>query len=344
MVQLSQSKGKMGTYKTGSSGNQYLGHDVPPVTSAYNWTTGLLYINFFKSREISDNMEKYYNLHPFPGDMNAAVSLIRPGNCILSALAVAIGAIIAVGLGGLEAHYAGVGLACIVAFLFTGAGNSLNDYYDRIIDRINHPDRPLPSGRTNPENAVVLALSLFFAAIILAFWINSLAFLIVIANFIVMISYETMFKAKGAVGNFTISWLTGTTFLFGGAAVLAVERTFILAALAFLATFGREVAKDIEDIKGDFGRTTLPMKVGIRSAGVLASVSIIIAILLSPVPILLGMFSEMGSFFYLVAVLVADIIFIICIGLIARKSHGASTILKSAMLIALLAFLAGGIL
>jgi geranylgeranylglycerol-phosphate geranylgeranyltransferase len=317
---------------------------ILPVTSAYYWTTGHLYINFFKSKGISDNMEKYYNLNPFPGIMNAAISLMRPLNCLMSAFAVAIGAVVAVGLGGLETHYAVVGLACVVAFLFTGAGNSLNDYYDRIIDRINHPDRPLPSGKTNPENVVVLALSLFFVAIVLAFMINTLAFVIVLANFIVMISYETMFKAKGAVGNFTISWLSGTTFLFGGAAVLAVERTFILAALAFLATFGREIAKDIEDIKGDFGRTTLPMRVGIGNAGVLASVSIVIAILLSPVPFLIGMFSELGSFFYLVAVLVADIIFIICIGLIARRSQRASTILKSAMFIALLAFLAGGIL
>ncbi len=276
--------------------------------------------------------------------MNATISLMRPGNCIMSTLAVAIGAIVAMGLGGLEIHYTEVGLACIVVFLFTGAGNSLNDYYDRIIDRINHPNRPLPSGRTDPENAIILALSLFFFAIVLAFLINTLAFLIVIANFVVMISYETMFKAKGAVGNFTISWLTGTTFLFGGAAVMGVERTYILASLAFLATFGREVAKDIEDIKGDLGRTTLPMKVGIRSAGVLASVSIIIAILLSPMPYLLGMFSELGSFVYIIAVLVADIIFIICIGLILRDSKGASTILKSAMLIALLAFLAGGII
>jgi geranylgeranylglycerol-phosphate geranylgeranyltransferase len=276
--------------------------------------------------------------------MNTAVSLMRPINCLMSALAVAIGAIIAVGLGGLEVHFTVVGLACLVAFLFTGAGNALNDYYDRIIDRINHPNRPLPSGRTDPENAVVLALVLFFLSIVLSFFINNLAFIIVIANFIVMVSYEVMFKAKGTVGNFTISWLSGTTFLFGGAAVLAVERTFVLALLAFLATFGREIAKDIEDIKGDLGRTTLPMKVGIKNAGVFASVAIVMAILLSPVPILIGMFSELGSFFYLIAVLVADAVFLFCIALIIRKSPGASTILKSAMLIALLAFLAGGIL
>jgi geranylgeranylglycerol-phosphate geranylgeranyltransferase len=276
--------------------------------------------------------------------MKAMVSLIRPGNCLMSALAVAIGAIIAVGLVGLEIHFQSVFLACIVAFLFTGAGNSLNDYYDRIIDRINHPDRPLPSRRVNPQNAVILALVLYFLSLVLSFLINYLAFTIVVANLIVMVSYEAMFKARGSVGNFTISWLSGTTFLFGGAAVLAVERTFILAALAFLATFGREIAKDIEDIKGDVGRRTLPMRVGIRNAGVLASVSIIIAILLSPVPILIGMFSELGSFYYLIAVFIANIIFLVCIGLIIGKHKGASTILKSAMLIALLAFLAGGIL
>jgi geranylgeranylglycerol-phosphate geranylgeranyltransferase len=260
------------------------------------------------------------------------------------ALAVIIGAIIAVGLAGVEFYYSSVLLAALVAFLFTGAGNSLNDYFDRIIDRINHPKRPLPRGRTTPSNAVSLSIVLFFASLYLAWYINYIAFLIVVANLIVMVSYEVLFKARGMVGNFTISWLTGTTFLFGGAAVFAAQRLLILAVLAFLATLGREIAKDMEDIKGDVGRFTLPMKVGEKNAGVFASVSLAIAVLLSPIPILTGLFSETGSFYYIPSVVVADAIFIYCILLLVRGKGGASTLLKGAMVIALLAFLAGGIL
>jgi geranylgeranylglycerol-phosphate geranylgeranyltransferase len=209
---------------------------------------------------------------------------------------------------------------------------------------VNHPKRPLPNGRTTPSNAVSLSIILFFVSLYLAWYINYLAFIIVLANLIVMVSYEVLFKSRGMVGNFSISWLTATTFLFGGAAVFAVEKLYILALLAFLATFGREVAKDIEDIRGDLGRSTLPMKVGTGSAGVFASCSIAIAVLMSPIPVLMGLFSEIGTFYYIPSVVVADAIFIYCILLLIRGKSGASTLLKGAMLIALLAFLAGGIL
>lgn len=263
----------------------------------------------------------------------------------MAAVAVFVGALIAVGVGVINDNNGfNITLACIVAFLFTGAGNSLNDFFDRGIDKINHPQRPIPSGKIIPRRALMLASILFIVTLIFAFLINNVAFIIVIANMVVMISYEIFFKAKGAAGNITISWLTGTTFLFGGAAVLAVEKTIILAILAFLATFGREIAKDIEDVKGDRGRFTLPMSIGEKNAGIIASSSIFTGILLSPLPPLLGLFPEKGSFFYGIIITIADAIFIYCIFLLLRGKNSASMPIKGAMLIALIAFLAGGIL
>jgi geranylgeranylglycerol-phosphate geranylgeranyltransferase len=260
------------------------------------------------------------------------------------ALAVAIGALVAGGLLGFEANLIAISLACITAFLFTGAGNSLNDYFDREIDRVNHPSRPIPKGEIRPQGALFLASVLFFVSLGLSIFINELAFLIVVANTIVMLSYEVLFKSRGLFGNFTIAWLTGTTFLFGAAAVMQIERVIILAVLAFLATLGREIAKDIEDIKGDLGRYTLPMKVGIKNAGIMASVAIAISVLLSPLPILLALFSQEALLYFIPAIVIADGIFIYCISLLVRRREGAQTALKGAMLIALMAFLAGGIL
>jgi len=277
--------------------------------------------------------------------MKPYIQLIRPLNCVMAAVAVFIGALIAVGFGALNDNNGfNITIACIVAFLFTGAGNSLNDYFDREIDKINHPQRPIPSRKIIPRRALMLASILFIISLIFAMLINYIAFIIVIANLIVMISYEIFFKAKGTAGNITISWLTGTTFLFGGAAVFAVEKTIILAILAFLATFGREIAKDIEDIMGDRGRFTLPMNIGEKNAGIIASSSIFIGILLSPLPPLLGLFPEKGSFFYSIIIMVADAIFIYCMFLLLRGKNSASMPIKGAMLIALIAFLCGGIL
>jgi geranylgeranylglycerol-phosphate geranylgeranyltransferase len=192
--------------------------------------------------------------------------------------------------------------------------------------------------------ALWMAFFLFSVSLLFSLFINTIAFLIVVANLAVMLSYEMLFKAKGAAGNLTISWLTATAFLFGGAAVGAIERTFILALLAFLATFGREIAKDIEDIKGDADRYTLPMKYGTKKAGVLASSAIVLGVIISPLPIISGVFSNQGWLYYIPAITVADAIFIYCIVLLLRGKKMASTLIKGAMLIALLAFLVGGII
>jgi geranylgeranylglycerol-phosphate geranylgeranyltransferase len=276
--------------------------------------------------------------------MRAYIQLLRPLNCVMVAVAVFIGALIAKGLSVLEIHYLEICIACIVAFLFTGAGNSLNDYFDRDIDRINHPSRPIPSGKIKPESALNLALILFLASLILVAFINMIAFIIVIANLAVMLSYEIFFKARGAAGNLTISWLTATTFLFGGAVVLAPEKTLILSILAFLATLGREIAKDIDDIKGDRGRVTLPMKFGIKNAGIMASSSLFLSVLISPIPLITGVLSQEASKYYVPIIAVADAMFIYCIFLLLRGKANASTPIKGAMLIALMAFFAGGIL
>ncbi len=285
-----------------------------------------------------------YNSNPIYGDMRGYLELIRPLNCVMVSIAVFIGAGIGVGLSVFDEIYMlKVLLACFVAFLFTGAGNALNDYYDRDIDKINHPRRPIPCGKVSPKNTIRFSVLLFIGAIILTLYINLYAILILATNLAIMISYEVFSKAKGVAGNATISWLTATTFLFGGAAVEALTAPLILSSLAFLATFGREIAKDIEDIRGDTGRVTLPMNLGIDGAAIIASLAIVSAVLLSPTPYLLGLFSESSAMFYIIFVVLADIIFIYSICLLLKRKKKTSGTIKYAMLIALVAFLVGGL-
>jgi geranylgeranylglycerol-phosphate geranylgeranyltransferase len=122
------------------------------------------------------------------------------------------------------------------------------------------------------------------------------------------------------------------------------EKTFVLAALAFLATLGREIAKDIEDIQGDEGRYTLPMSVGTKKAGVVASLAMAAAVLLSPIPLLSELFSGLAATLYIIMIAVTDAIFIYCIFLLLKERINASAVIKIGMLMALLAFLIGGVL
>ena len=266
--------------------------------------------------------------------------MARPLNCLMGALGVLLASVICGGLDGLDDFIQEIALSVAVVALFTAAGNYLNDYFDREVDRKAHPSRPIPSGLVSPGSALWLSIVLFVAAALLGWLIGSVSFLIVITSVGVMLAYEVMLKSEGLAGNLSISWLTGALFLFGGAAVSAMDLAWVLALLAFLATLGRELIKDIQDLAGDEGhRKTLPMRLGPRKAGAAASASLIGAVALSPAPYLLSLLGSM----YIPVVLVADAIFIYSAMIHFTDPERGQTVVKLAMLIALMAFLVGGV-
>lgn len=275
------------------------------------------------------------------GTGSGYLGLFRLGNCAMGALGALLAAIVCVGIDGFEDFAVEVLLSMATVFLFTAGGNSLNDYSDRETDKIAHPRRPIPSGRVTPPSALALSIVLFSSAQILSFFVSLWSVVIVATSVLVMVGYEKLLKAEGFAGNLAISWLTGALFLFGGAAVDSLELAWILAALAFLATLGREIVKDIQDIEGDRGsRRTLPMRIGSKRAGVVGSIAFFAAVGLSPVPYLLELF----DWEYLVVVAAADAIFIYCALIHFKNPEKGQKVAKLAMFIALLAFLVGGIL
>ncbi len=275
----------------------------------------------------------------------AYVTIIRPGNCLIASGAVAIAGLVAVGYSALEyAALADLALACCAVFLFVGAGNTLNDYYDYDVDKVNHPERPIPSGLIERGNALTLAVILFVPTFLLGLFINLESFAVVLIGAIVMVSYERSAKRKGFLGNLQISWLVGSLFLFGGVAVYdneteALLRVTALAALAFLSTLGREITKDIEDLRGDRDRTTLPMSMGPGRSANLARLLYAIAIVLSLVLFFMGTF----GLSYLGLVLVADAVFVVCMAFMTSNPSLSSNMSKVAMVFALAAFLLGGL-
>jgi geranylgeranylglycerol-phosphate geranylgeranyltransferase len=267
----------------------------------------------------------------------------------MGAVGVFIGALIGTGLDVFTPdHYFNVISAAVVAFFFMASGNILNDYFDREVDLINHPDRPIPKGEIDPENALNTAILIFIAIVLLSFFINSYSFIITIIALILMISYEITLKNRGLTGNLTISALVALLFLLGGASVNNYESVIILALLAFFATLSREIVKDIEDIEGDVTRNTLPKRIGIKNAGIIGSISLIIAISLSPLPILPDLipFFKIATLniYYLYVVILADIVFCATVYYTFKNPTLAQNTLKLGMVIALIAFVIGGVL
>ena len=214
--------------------------------------------------------------------MNPYLALIRPGNAILTAIAVIAGAFIAAGPD-IVNFQVEIAICCISAMMLVGGGNALHDYNDRESDKENHPNRPIPSGQINGETALNYAqLLLGGGLIILIFALdNKMPFVIALLGMLTLVAYENGLKAAGITGNIAVGFMSGAVFLYAGMAVNNPGPTIWMFGLAFLATISREIVKDIQDLEGDRDRRTLPSRIGISYSLNIAILILLIAIGLS---------------------------------------------------------------
>ena len=229
--------------------------------------------------------------------------ITRPMNATVAAFLTFIGAFVG---GDVTANALPILAAVGATWFATGAGNTINDYFDRDIDDINRPNRPIPRGAVTPRGALAFSTVMFALAIALVLTLPTLAIAIAAINLIALISYTKLFKGLPGAGNAVVAVLGGSTFLFGGAAAGNVEPTVVLFVLAALSTLSREIIKDVEDIEGDReeGLNTLPIAIGEQRSLWIAAVMLAIAILSSPVPYTIGYFGAL----YLAAVAPAVVV------------------------------------
>jgi len=176
--------------------------------------------------------------------MRAYLQLIRYGNCLMAAFSAGIGVLIAYNIisgsaGSIPFPLPEIMYVTSVVFLITGSGNAINDYYDVEIDRINKPERPIPSGRISKSKALYFSVSLFAVGTLIAFFINMTCGIIALFNSLLLVYYAATLKRTVLIGNLSIGYLTGSTFLFGGAVFYTnggIEAVFVLFLLATLAT------------------------------------------------------------------------------------------------------------
>lgn len=226
----------------------------------------------------------------FTESARGLLDLTRPGNLIAAAVLTLTGAFVA---GGVTSQPAEVGIAVAATGLAVGAGNSINDYFDRDIDRHNNPERPIPRGSVSPRTALVFSIVLFSIAGGLVLMLPIVATVIAAINLAALVMYTEFFKGRPGIGNALVAYLVGSTFLFGAAAVgQLIGAVVILFLLSALPTAAREIIKDVEDIRGDReeGLNTLPIAIGERRALLIAATLLVVVVLTSPVPYLLGTF------------------------------------------------------
>ncbi len=239
--------------------------------------------------------------------LNAYLTLIRPPNTIMIGLAVVIGEVIAIAprLPGISDAVFGF----LTASLMIAGTMIANDIYDVEIDRVNSPQRPLASGTVKTRDAAVLSVVLSAAAIGFAALLGLWTFLTALLALALMIYYNTRGKKTGLIGNAVVSFNVALPLFYGGLAVGSIRPLlFIFSVVAFLANFGREVAKGIADVKGDSLRhvRTLAVVKGTRAAALASAGLFVTAVLLSFLPPYL----ERISWLYFPIVIVADLGFL----------------------------------
>jgi geranylgeranylglycerol-phosphate geranylgeranyltransferase len=195
----------------------------------------------------------------------------------------------------------------LTGFFLTAASMALNDYYDRAIDTINEPARPIPSGAVTPKEALFFTGALSVVGFGFAFFTSLVCFVVAIIAWFILMVYVTVGKRSGLPGNFLVSACVAIPFLYGSLALsdLVPMNVLLFAAMAFLSNTGREITKGIVDVKGDLteGIKTLAVRYGEKQAAITASIFYVSAVCLTPIPLLLGLVSV----WFIPFVLVTDV-------------------------------------
>ncbi len=112
------------------------------------------------------------------------VRLMRPLNCIMMGFAVLVGAVLAAS-DFLTLNWLNVLFGFLTGVTFCAAAMVINDYYDRKIDAINEPQRPIPSGLIKPSEALAFMAGLVAVGFVFALLVSPLCFLVAAASLLI---------------------------------------------------------------------------------------------------------------------------------------------------------------
>ncbi|MCW4054124.1 MAG: geranylgeranylglycerol-phosphate geranylgeranyltransferase [Candidatus Bathyarchaeota archaeon] len=275
------------------------------------------------------------------------IRLMRPINCAMMGFAVFVGAVLAYPQF-FNFDWLGVLYGFLTGFMLTAASMTVNDYYDRAIDAINEPSRPIPSGIVSVREALVFVFVLSVVGFAFAYLTSILCLEVAVISWVVVVTYVTFGKRSGLPGNLLVSTCVAIPFIYGSIAVLSEIPLSVLlfTLMAFLSNTGREITKGIVDVKGDKaeGIKTLAVRYGEKSAAVVAAAFYVSAVALTPIPWILNLV----SFWFIPFVLVTDIGLVTSSTILLNDySRESARRIKKLILIlfvvGLLAYLVGGL-
>lgn len=254
--------------------------------------------------------------------------------------------------------------------LIAAAGNIINDYFDVRADRINKPERLIIGKHVKRRIAIVthvfINLIAFSIAVYLSVRMDTFGFAFIHLMSINMLWFYSMyFKRKFFIGNVMIAGLTAMVPLLVGYyylheidthpdlaknfndALIAISAyymvlvfTIAISGFAFVINLGREIVKDMEDIKGDevLKARTIPIVLGIKSTRWVVTIILSFATLL--IFLVVWIFPDVGMLSYLSLFAAGTLVVIAIITIFLGETHKhyklANTWLKLAMIAGLI--------
>jgi chlorophyll synthase len=165
--------------------------------------------------------------------------------------------------------------------LVCGTSQAVNDWFDRHVDAINEPDRPIPSGRLPRRTGFYIALAWSGVSLLVAWWLGPWVLGAATLGLIAAWAYSAppiRLKQNGWWGNTACAVCYEGLPWFTGAAVMAAAfpdwRIITLAALYSFGAHGIMTLNDFKSVEGDraTGVDSLPVLLGVERAVRLACV------------------------------------------------------------------------
>ena len=164
---------------------------------------------------------------------------------------------------------------CLAGPLVCATSQAVNDWYDRHVDAINEPNRPIPSGRLPGRWGLYIACLWTVLSLIVAAALGRWVLYAAIFGLILAWAYSAppmRLKQNGWWGNSAVAICYEGLPWFTGAAVMAASlpdwRVIVLALLYSLGAHGIMTLNDFKSVDGDrrMGVLSLPVQLGVRGA------------------------------------------------------------------------------
>jgi geranylgeranylglycerol-phosphate geranylgeranyltransferase len=239
-------------------------------------------------------------------------------------------------------------LGFLTGFFVCAYSMVVNDIYDIEVDKVNRPERPIPSGRVSTQTASKVSMAVLAAGV--AFSVLSLnPIAVAIAGVYAFLSwlYNSRAKKTGLAGNLIVASSLAIPFIYGGAisgGSIVGSLLLLMALTAFFSGVGREVVKAMADVDGDSKRdvNSIARSRGLRTASAIGAFFFILAVLTSWVPLITGLANTLYTF----GVLIPDALFAyLAVAIVLRhdssNAYRVKKVALAGMTVGLLVFIGG---